>query len=320
MQELKVMSYNIENMKNLFFKGKLVSNENKKIKSLEKIITHQRPHILGIVEASDKLSHHHCFIENTDLKNLHYQVGKSNHKRGKQDLVVYYRDPLEIISIDDEIKFYDQWTEDIDHDGIKEVCEFERKPLEVLFRIKGSNIIFLVILVASKSKGVFSVSDLINHQFLALANRKRLLAQSKKIRKRIDQLMSQQPNLPLIIMGDFNDEPGMDSYEKLLGASSIETIMGSVFDPDKILHNTLWYLSKTDKRVDLWTTEYPDLIVKNFGYHKAWLDHIFISRNLLTESGKFRYIRNSGKIIPKDLDAKNVSDHFAIYCKFKVET
>jgi len=318
MSEIKIMSYNIENMRNLFFNNQFNQDSIEKVNSLEKTITNQQPHILGIVEASDKINHHQYFIDNTKLSDLGYKVGKSDYKRGRQELIVYYREPFEIITVDENIKYYETWAEDIDQDGIEEVCEFEKKPLEVLFRRKGTDITFLVILVATKSKGVFSINDIVNHQYLALANRKKLLAQSKKIRCRLDQLMDEQPKLPLIVMGDFNDEPGMDSYEKLLGASSIETVMGSVFETDKILHNTMWHLTKTDRKNDLWTTEYPDLIVQNFGLHKAWLDHIFVSQNLLTESAKFKYVMNSGEIIPKDADAKNVSDHYAVYCKFKV--
>ncbi len=318
MSNIKIMAYNIENMGKMFFKNQFAADNIEKVKNLEKIITSQQPHILGIVEASNKLEHHQYFIDNTDLVSFGYKVGKSVHKRGKQDLVVYYREPFEIVTMDENIEYYKEWIEDIDHDGIEEVCRFERKPLEILFRIKGTDITFMVILVATKSKGVFSVNDLVNHQYLALANRKKLLAESKKIRSRVDQLMDQQPQLPLIVMGDFNDDPGMDSYEKILGASSIETVMGSLFEPDKILHNTLWHLSTTDRHKDLWTTEYPDLIVQNFGLHKAWLDHIFISPNLLSESARFKYIMNSGEIIPKDDAARKVSDHFAVYCQFSV--
>ena len=221
--------------------------------------------------------------------------------------------------MDENVEFYDQWIEDIDNDGIKEVCEFERKPLEGLFHIKGTDITFMVILVATKSKGVFSVNDLIHHQYLALANRKRLLAQSGKIRSRVDILMDENPNLPIIVMGDFNDEPGMDSYERMLGASSIETVMGSIYKPKNILHNTLWHLSEKRKK-DLWTTEYPDLIVQNIALHKAWLDHIFISQNLLDDesSSKLKYVQDSGDIVKKDADSKLASDHYPVYCKFTV--
>jgi len=312
------MTYNIENMRNLFSKNQFSLDNIEKVKSLERIIIKQQPHVLGIVEASDKINHHQYFIDNTKLVDFGYKVGKSEHKRGKQDLVFYYRDPFEIVTIDDSIEFYEDWIEDIDQDGIEEVCRFERKPLEILFHLKGTDITLLVILVATKSKGVFSVNDLVNHQYLALANRKKLLAESKKIRNRVDQLMDEQPQLPLIVMGDFNDDPGMDSYEKILGASSIETIMGSIFEPDKILHNTLYHFCKTDRHKDLWTTEYPDLIVQNFGLHKAWLDHIFITPNLLVESAPLKYFMNSGEIIPKDADARNASDHYAVYCKFQV--
>ncbi len=318
MSEIKIMSYNIENMKALFSKNQFASDSIDKVKSLERIIINQQPHILGIVEASDNIKHHQYFVDNTGLAGFGYKVGKSDHVRRKQDLVVYYRDPFEILTMDENIEYYNEWVEDIDNDGIEEICRFKRKPLEILFRLKGTDVTLLVILVATKSKGVFSVNDLGNHQYLALANRKKLLAESKKIRRRVDQLMDEQPQLPLIVMGDFNDDPGMDSYEKILGASSIETIMGSIFEPDKILHNTLWHLCKSDRSKDLWTTEYPDLIVHNFGLHRAWLDHIFISPNLHAESAQFKYIMNSGDIIPKDADAKNASDHYAVFCRFQV--
>ncbi|MGK0291547.1 MAG: hypothetical protein ACI86H_003015 [bacterium] len=317
MSEYKVMAYNIEHMRKLFYKGKFDPEKEERVKSLVKVIHHEQPHILGIVEASEKIGNHQFFLENTILSECKYKIAKSDYNRKKHDLVFYYRDPFELISLDENVDFYDQWIEDIDHDGIKEVCEFERKPLEGLFRIKGTDTTFMVILVATKSKGVFSVNDLINHQYLALANRKRLLAQSGKIRSRVDIVMDENPDLPIIVMGDFNDEPGMDSYERMLGASSIETVMGSIYKPKNILHNTLWHLSETRKK-DLWTTEYPDLIVQNIALHKAWLDHIFISQNLLDDESpsKLKYIQDSGDIAKKDADSKLASDHYPIYCKF----
>jgi len=56
----------------------------------------------------------------------------------------------------------------------------------------------------------------------------------------------------------------------------------------------------------------------NFSLHKAWLDYILISPNLLSESARFKYNMNSGEIIPKDDDAKKVSDHYAVYCRLKL--
>ena len=168
-----------------------------------------------------------------------------------------------------------------------------------------------------KSKGVFSVNDLLVYQKLALANRKKLFAQAKKIRRRLDQIMSRKNKIPVIVMGDMNDEPGLDEYQKLVGASSIETLMGSIFEPKKIMHNTLWYLTKSDHNKDLWTAEFPDQIVSNRANHRVWIDHILVSPDMLNEKNKFRYVMNSGGIGKKDEISKEASDHYPVFCNLE---
>ncbi len=318
MTDFTIMTYNVENMGNLFHKNQFATDQLDRINSLSHVINRVHPHILGIVEASRRLGDHERFLQHPLLQKWSYHIAKSTHKRGRHDLVFYYRDPFEIISVDGSFDFYNTWVEDIDDDGIKEVCEFERKPLEALFHIKGTDVTFLVILIAAKSKGVFTVNDLHIHQQLALANRKKMLAQSRKIRERLDLLMDEQPQLPIIVMGDFNDEPGLDSYQKLLGASSVETVMGCLFEPDKIMHNTLWYLQSTSREKALWTMEYPDLIVKHLDNHRIWIDHILVSPNMLDASQKFFYKMHSGDVVKKDEDAKQASDHYPVYCTLQL--
>ncbi len=318
MAQYKIMSYNIEYMKKLFSKNKIMEGGRPRLENIAQVIKSIDPHILGIVEASNKVKHHELFINDPDLLNGGYQLVKGEENRGAQDLVIYYKDPFEVIAVDDNLEFYDPWLEDIDDDGIQELCDFERKPLEVLFRIKETDIQFQMILILGKSKGVFSVNDLMVYQKLALANRKKLFAQAKKIRSRLDQIMSREKPLPVIVMGDMNDEPGMDEYEKQIGASSIETLMGSIFDPKKIMHNTLWHLTMNDHNHELWTTEFPDMIVDNRKNHRAWLDHILVSPDMLNGNSRFRYVTDSGAIGKKDEISKASSDHYPVYCS--VET
>ena len=309
--KLTVMSYNIEHMKRMVYKGKIRDED--RTEAVAQTIEHVAPHLLGIVEATPKREDHELFVQNKFINQLKFKIGKSDHDRGQQDMVFYYRDPVELVELDPAVEFYDSWLEDIDDDGIKELCEFERIPLEGLFKV--SDVEFMVILVMTKSKGVFSVNDLIMHQHLALANRKRQLAQAKKIRQRVDVLMDEYPERPIIVMGDFNDDPGMDSYERLLGSSSIETIMGSVYSPGRILHNALWHLK--EKGTPVWTTEYPDLIVHNLKNHRGWLDHIFLSPNLLDEQAALHYVSESGEVFPKSKVTVRASDHLPIYCELR---
>ncbi len=317
MPQYTMMSYNIEHMRKMFNKNNVRKDSKERLQKVAQVIKNIDPHILGIVEASNKLKHHEVLVNDPDYLNGRFQIAKGEENRGYQDLVVYYRDPFEVLEIDTNVDFYSPWLEDIDDDGIQELCEFERIPLEVLFRIKGTDIRFYLILILGKSKGVFAVKDLLTYQRMALSNRKRLFAQAKKIRRRLDQIFDMENHLPVIVMGDMNDEPGLDEYQKQVGASSIETLMGSIFEPKKIMHNTLWHLSSEDHNRELWTAEFPDQIISYSKNHRVWIDHILVSPDMIDSENKLRYVMDSGSICQKDEIAKAASDHYPVFCQLE---
>lgn len=317
MNRFTVMTYNVEHMRDLFFKGDFAPDGLERLDAVATVISRTAPHLLGITEACGRETSHQRFVSHPKLNALSYNVARSKIRRGTHDLVIYYRDPLELISLDPDAHFYDDWIEDIDSDGIKELCEFERIPLEATFGVKGTTAKLRVLLISLKSKGVFAARDFVDYQHLSLANRKRQLAQARKIRTRLNDLMAKEPQVPILVMGDFNDEPGMDSFQRMLGASAVETIMGSVFQPHEIFHNVLWHRHGCPGEKDLWTSEYPDLIVHRAEHHKAWLDHILISPNLLNAE-KLRYVERSGDIGEKDDVAHLASDHFPVFCQLEI--
>lgn len=314
----RITSYNIENMRQLFKKNRFTEVGMLKAEAAASTLAETTPHIAGIVEASDRIGDHHYFLKNTPLSPFGFQVAKSAHKRGKQDLVLYYREPFEVVSMDENVTFYNDWLEDIDNDSIKEQLHFERRPFEVVFRNTTTGLELLIILVSFKSKGVFTTTDIHEYEYLALANRKKLYGQAKKVRERVDVLLDEDPDRAFIVMGDVNDEPGLDHFEKILGASAVETITGSIYFPKKILHNTLWHYMESGRQKELWTTEYPDRIVKNLNMHQAWLDHIFVSPAMLNENNGIHLVKNSGAIGSKTDLAKAASDHFPIYCDVRM--
>ncbi len=59
---------------------------------------------------------------------------------------------------------------------------------------------------------------------MAIANRRKQLAQAIWLRQRIDAHL--EAGEPLIVLGDLNDGPGLDEYEHLFGRSSVEIILG----------------------------------------------------------------------------------------------
>ncbi len=317
----RVMAYNIEHMNRMFLNEVITKDKDKeRATKIAQVIKGIKPHVLGISEAANDVDEHDHFIS-TYLAGLGYKIAMGV-SRGAQNLVIYYRDPFIPISTDAELDFYDPWQLDLDDDKVVERFAWDRKPLEVVFQIGADGPNVMVILVHSKSKGVFSVVDLANFQKISLGNRKRLVAQALKLRERLDQLISPEtPDpLPVIVMGDMNDGPGLDAFESIVGKSFVETVIGSVFEPDGIFHNVLWHMTRTSKtKKDLWTADFPDPIVNNpLGWkHRIWIDHILVSPNMLENDSPVKYVMDSGQIGKKNPDSRKASDHFPVYCEIE---
>ncbi len=315
MSEIVFMTYNIENMNRMFSDNQVKEPYRERAEKIAAVISAVNPHILGICEAANDPEEHAHFIEHY-LPGSGYELACGS-SRGVQNLVFYYRDPVSPVAIDEGFSFYDPWQEDIDGDGLKEYLTWERKPLEAVFKIGAVGQELRCILVHAKSKGIFSVVDLHHFENISLGNRKKLIGQANRLRSRLDDLLKQPNSLPMVVMGDMNDGPGYDAYEMKLGKSFVETVMGSVFEPGNIFHNTLWWMSQSSAtKEDLWTVEFPDPIVENaLGYkHRVWIDHILVSPDLLKPESPLRLVEKSGRIAEKNKTARDASDHFAVYC------
>ena len=311
-----IMCYNIEHMNKMFSNNVIKTSEQSRAQKIAAVIQSINPHVLGICEAANDPQEHRHFIDNY-LAGSGFKLAHGA-SRGGQNLVFYFRDPFSKVSTDDALSFYDPWGADVEDDGLKEQHKWERKPLEVVFKIGTGGPRLRMILVHTKSKGIFSVVDFHDFQKVALANRKRLVGQGHKLRQRLDQLLAAQ--LPAIVMGDLNDGPGLDPYERMLGRSFVETTMGSVYNPGGIFHNALWWMSMDSQlKKDLWTADFPDPIVSHpLGYrHRVWIDHILLSPDMLKANNTVRYVTNSGKVAPKDANSRQASDHFPVYCKIE---
>lgn len=318
------MTYNVDNIHDLFDKTTERINEEDecmdRFNAIKEMIVSANPHLLGMVEAPPYPWENEYISEKISTDKKKYQfIEREKYLQGEQSLVIYYSDDtLELLDFDTEIDFYSPWTIDIDNDSIEESIAFERIPLEAQFRIRKTGQQFMVILAALKSKLVAQPVDIIRYQTLHLANRKKILAQAKKLRTRLDILLKDQSELPVILMGDINDSPELDSFEKHVGISAVETIMGSVFKPDDIFRNVLSYqYNDKAKRMMLYTLEFLDPIVHHTKkMRRVWLDHILLSPHFFSEEeGGFSYSDCSGKIHNHDKSlGRNASDHLPVYC------
>jgi len=318
MTEYTIMSYNIEHMNKMFTGNVIGPSKQERAGKIAGVIREINPHILGICEAANSPEEHNHFIS-TYLSGTGYQLAHGV-SRGGQNLVFYYRPPFTVVSIDDAFDFYQPWSDDVDNDGLKEQYHWERKPLEAVFAIGGTGQQLRLILAHTKSKGVFSVVDLHRLQEISLANRKCLVGQALRLRQRLEQLLEAANALPIVVMGDLNDGPGLDPFEKMIGRSFVETVMGSIYHPPGILHNALWWMSQdTATKKNLWTANFEDPVVRHpFHYrHRVWIDHILLSPDMLQPTSPLRYVTNSGTVSTKNGDSRKASDHFAVYCRIQ---
>ncbi len=174
---------------------------------------------------------------------------------------------------------------DADGDGIKELYSwYNRVPLELVVSGGGLPGPMTLILVHAKSKGAFIPGDLYAYDRLSRANRMKLRAQAVAIRARLDKLVSARGEGRVVLMGDMNDGPEFDIHAALLGGAFLEPVMGSVWDPARVFHNShAWYPAK-----DRWTIDFQDRVVnplENAKYGnpadmRSWIDHILLSPEL----------------------------------------
>ncbi|MBL4751241.1 MAG: endonuclease [Amylibacter sp.] len=112
---------------------------------------------------------------------------------------------------------------DVDVDAKPEKIVFSKPPLELLLTPKGGTPMRLIG-VHAKSKAPHGARNKQQAVRISIENRRKQLAQCIWLRKRVEQHLDADDDL--IVLGDFNDGPGLDEYEKLFGQSGVEIVMG----------------------------------------------------------------------------------------------
>lgn len=122
---------------------------------------------------------------------------------------------------------------DLDIDATRDSVVFSKPPLELAVK-STSGTAFRMIGAHLKSKAPHGARDDAHAMQIAIANRRKQLAQAIWLRARVDTHVAQ--GVPLMVMGDLNDGPGLDVFEDLFGRSSVEIILGQqgvhpLYDP-----------------------------------------------------------------------------------------
>jgi endonuclease/exonuclease/phosphatase family metal-dependent hydrolase len=130
-------------------------------------------------------------------------------------------------------RFDGTFSIDLDIDATQDKVVFSKPPLELAVQTQGG-FGFRMIGAHLKSKAPHGAKTRDAVMRISIANRRKQLAQAIWLRARITAHLTE--GMPLMVMGDLNDGPGLDEYEHLFGRSSVEIILGRngetpLFDP-----------------------------------------------------------------------------------------
>lgn len=170
---------------------------------------------------------------------------------------------------------------DLDIDATRDQVRFSKPPLE-LEVTTASGTVFSLIGAHLKSKAPHGARNQTHAMKLAIANRRKQLAQAIWLRARIDQLLAE--GRALMVMGDLNDGPGLDEFEGLFGRSSVEIIMdgtgGALFDPHARRALTA-RLGAAPTSARFW-------IKPEKRYLQALLDYVMVTPDLQAQKARWR--------------------------------
>lgn len=213
----------------------------------------------------------------------------------------------------DAPRFDTTFRYDLDADNISETIRFSKPPLELAVSTKGGTR-FRLIAVHAKSKnphGAFGHEAQIR---LSIENRRKQLAQCLWLRQRVNGHLAAGDSL--LVMGDFNDGPGIDEFEKLFGHSGVEIVLGT--DPDPALKLVDPHANMAlQSRIGIAPTTARFYLAPQKRYFEALLDFIMVSPDLAARSPDWRIWHPFND--PRIMDVPDLreallqaSDHFPV--------
>ncbi len=310
---MRIATYNVEWFTALFDKNnQLLHDTNKSARykisraeqadSLAHVIREINADVLLIVEAPNT-EHKQSSILALQNFATHYNLRQSGAVTGfeshtDQELTVLYdpeivelrHDPQGHISdgsiITRSPRFDGKFKLDVDLDGQPEIHTFSKPPIELALTHRKTNKSLRLVGVHAKSKAAHGARNDFEATKIAIKNRRKQLAQCIWLRERVEDHINAGDSV--IVLGDLNDGPGLDGYEKLFGKSSVEIVLGDPAKPDTHLkdpHAQIWL----DPRQG-WSLSSARFYSKHHQrYLNALLDYVMLSPDLVADhSPKWR--------------------------------
>ncbi|MEO8531598.1 MAG: endonuclease/exonuclease/phosphatase family protein [Deltaproteobacteria bacterium] len=173
---------------------------------------------------------------------------------------------------------------DLDADGIAEPVTFSKPPLELTVKTKAGHELSLIG-VHIKSKAPHGARNENDVMRISIENRKKALAQCIWLRRRIDEHLAAHRSL--VVLGDVNDGPGLDEYEKLFGRSSVEVLIGDGAGEHLVEPHADTILQRKGVAAPTSSRFY---LVQEGRYLEALLDYIMLSKDLAAKGAKWRIL------------------------------
>ena len=210
------------------------------------------------------------------------------------DMISAQHDPLgEVLHEDatiDEPKFrlaprFDGiYPLDLDGDGEIDWHRFSKPPLEAEVHFRNLDRRVRMIAVHAKSKAPHGAQNAADAARVSLLNRRKQLAQCAWLRARIDEHLARGDDV--IALGDFNDGPGLDKYERVFGRSGVEIVIGPQDDPDMRMNTPFVQAHPKPSGGRPATARFYNRERK--GYLNALIDFVMLSGGLMDRQPKWR--------------------------------
>ncbi len=219
------------------------------------------------------------FAEAMGLRTSDVATGFANDTQ--QEIALLY-DPDRLTALHDPRqsadapRFDDVLEIDLDIDARADIVTFSKPPLELTVET-ATGVPLRLIGAHLKSKAPHGAKGHDAIMRLAIANRRKQLAQAVWLRRRIVAHLAAGEDL--IMLGDLNDGPGLDSYEDLFGRSSVEILLGQGEDAALQLYDP-HAAQALQRRLGAQPTTARFLLRDEGRYLQALLDYIMISARL----------------------------------------
>ncbi len=171
---------------------------------------------------------------------------------------------------------------DLDTDATADTVVFSKPPLELACKT-ASGTHFRMIGVHAKSKAPHGATNPEEVMAISIANRRKQLAQCIWLRQRVEAHLAAGD--PVMVMGDFNDGPGLDEYERLFGRSGVEIVLGE--DGDMPLYDP-HARQALIRRIGAQPTTARFYLRDQKRYLQALLDYIMVSADLRAKEPSWR--------------------------------